>query len=101
MKSKDNLKDDSDSELDNDSDSELDNVSDGDSDSESIDDELNQINTQITTKSICAIYHEYLKDDKLLLSPEYQRDLCWSVDKMILFIDTIMKEWIVPNYCYI
>jgi hypothetical protein len=100
MKSKDdlNVKDDSDSELDNVSDGESDNISDGESDSESIDDELNQINTQITTKSICAIYHEYLKEDKLLLSPEYQRDLCWSVDKMILFIDTIMKEWIVPNY---
>jgi uncharacterized protein with ParB-like and HNH nuclease domain len=41
---------------------------------------------------------KYLKDDKLLLSPEYQRDLCWSTDKMILFIDTIMKSWIVPNY---
>jgi hypothetical protein len=59
---------------------------------------LNEITTQITTKGISAIYHEYLKDNKLLLSPEYQRDLCWSTDKMVLFIDTIMKSWIVPNY---
>jgi len=63
-----------------------------------IDEDLNEISTQITTKGINAIYHEYLKEDKLLLSPEYQRDLCWSTDKMILFIDTIMKSWIVPNY---
>jgi hypothetical protein len=60
--------------------------------------ELDEITTQITTTGISALYYGYLKDNKLLLSPQYQRDLCWSVDKMILFIDTIMKSWIVPNY---
>ena len=32
------------------------------------------------------------------LTPEYQRELCWSIEKMNTFIDTIMKGWIVPNY---
>lgn len=60
--------------------------------------ELSNISTQITTKGVCAIYHEYLKNNKLFLQPEYQRDFCWSLDKMNAFIDTIMKGWIIPNY---
>lgn len=69
--------------------------SDDDSDSESDD---NRINTQITTKSVLSVFNEYLQDGSLLLQPEYQRDLCWSIDKMNAFIDTVMKGWIVPNY---
>ena len=71
---------------------------DSDSDSDSDVDEQENIMTQITTSGIGSIYSGYLTNNKLLLSPEYQRDLCWSVDKMCIFIDTIMKGWVVPNY---
>lgn len=77
---------------------EIDINSDNDSEIESDDEFNNNIQTQITTKGVYTTYLEYLKDDNLLLKPEYQRDICWSIDKMILFIDTIMKSWIVPNY---
>jgi uncharacterized protein with ParB-like and HNH nuclease domain len=73
-------------------------ISDSDSDVDSDIDEQECIMTQITTSGIGSIYSGYLMNNKLLLSPEYQRDLCWSVDKMCVFIDTIMKGWVVPNY---
>lgn len=76
-----------------------DNEIDSEIDSESeIDFESNKIKTQITSKGIKTIYSEYLEDNSLLLTPEYQRGLCWSQEKMNAFIDTIMKGWIVPNY---
>jgi hypothetical protein len=62
------------------------------------DNDINKINIQITNKSIYAIYCEYLQNNKLLLNPEYQRDICWSNDKMNVLIDTIMKSWIIPNF---
>jgi hypothetical protein len=78
----------------------LQDCSNSDSGTESSDDDIpiNNIRVQISIKSIKSIYYEYLQDNNLLLAPEYQRDLCWSVEKMNLFIDTIFKEWIVPNY---
>ena len=75
----------------------LDADSDIDSDIES-ETNISNIETQISTKSIFAIYCEYLQKSKLLLRPEYQRKLCWSLQKMNDFIDTILKGWIVPNY---
>jgi len=74
-------------------------MSESESDSDS-DNGINcKISTQITNYPINGLYYAYLKDDnKLLLTPEYQRDLCWSIDKMNAFIDTIIKGWIVPNY---
>jgi hypothetical protein len=78
-----------------DSDTDSDTDTDTDTDSES---KKTSIMTQITTKSIKAIYYEYLESDQLFLRPEYQRDLCWSLEKMNAFVDTIIKGWIVPNY---
>jgi len=79
---------------------ELDNESDDESDleTEENNNSSTKIITQITNKSIRSIYYEYLQDDSLLLSPEYQRELSWSIEKMNAFIDTILKGWIVPNY---
>jgi hypothetical protein len=71
------------------------NISDSDTDEETFDTE---IKTTITCKGVRSIYSEYLENDKLLLKPEYQRELSWSIDKMNTFIDTIFKGWIVPNY---
>ena len=43
------------------------------------------------------IYQEFLKDIKSTnLNPDYQRDFSWSIEKQNLFIDTIMKGYIVP-----
>lgn len=70
------------------------------SDSESNDEyeEFPKIRTQITTKGLKTIYHEFLKSEKLNLKPEYQRDICWSNSKMNALIDTIMKQLVVPNF---
>lgn len=57
-----------------------------------------EIIQQNSSKSISACYEEYLKDNNLLLTPEYQRDFCWSTEKQITFLDTIYKNWIIPNY---
>ena len=62
------------------------------------DDEKIEINTQITTTSIRSFYDQFLKNNNLLLNPEYQRDFCWSKEKMCTFINTIMKNWLVPNF---
>ena len=56
------------------------------------------IKTYIETKSISSVYNEYLKDSTLMIKPLYQRDFCWSINKMINFIETIMKGLIVPNF---
>jgi hypothetical protein len=61
-------------------------------------DENDEIIQQYSCKSISACYEEYLKDNNLLLTPEYQRDFCWSTQKQITFLDTIYKNWIIPNY---
>lgn len=57
-----------------------------------------KIETKITTYNIDTVYNKFLKSNQLLLQPEYQRDLCWSYDKMNMFIDSIMKNYIVPNF---
>lgn len=73
--------------------------SDTNSDSDSLFEESEELlPPQISTKTISSIYNEFLKNNDLELTPEYQRELCWSVEKMNTFIDTIMKNWIVPNY---
>jgi len=57
-----------------------------------------EIKTQITNKGVRSIYSEYLEKHKLLLRPEYQRELSWNIEKMNAFVDTIYRGWIVPNY---
>jgi len=61
-------------------------------------DETEEILQQNSSKSISACYEEYLKDNKLLLTPEYQRDFCWNIEKQNALLDTIYKNWIMPNY---
>lgn len=74
------------------------NIIDEESDNESVVDDHPNIETRITNKAVISVYGEFLQNNKLLLNPEYQRDLSWSIEKMNTFIDTIMKGWIVPNY---
>lgn len=72
-------------------------IDDENEDNEDIEDN-EEIIQQNSSKSISACYEEYLKDNNLLLTPEYQRDFCWSTQKQITFLDTIYKNWIIPNY---
>lgn len=60
--------------------------------------EEEEIIQQNSSKSISACYEEYLKDNNLLLTPEYQRDFCWNIEKQNALLDTIYKNWIMPNY---
>ncbi len=57
-----------------------------------------KIRVSINTSTIISTYISYLQNNKLELSPEYQRDICWSIKKMNSLIDTIMKGLIVPNF---
>jgi hypothetical protein len=63
-----------------------------------IENDYNNIRTSIETKSISSIYNEYLRDSRLITKPLYQRDFCWTINKMIDFIETIMRGLIVPNF---
>ncbi len=81
-------------------DSDIPDLSEVESDTDEIDDSIenNKIRVSIETQSINATYIMYLQNKILLLRPEYQRDMCWSIKKMNTFIDTIMKGLIVPNF---
>ncbi len=68
-----------------------------DSDNDLSDDEVIKLDSKIEVISIRSFYDQYLKCDKLLLKPEYQRDFCWSQVKQNTFIGTIMNKWIIPN----
>ena len=69
-----------------------------DVESENDDIEETKIRVSIKIQDINATYISYLQNKSLLLRPEYQRDMCWSIKKMNTFIDTIMKGLIVPNF---
>jgi hypothetical protein len=77
-------------------------MSDNESDTYSEDEEINtnnEFHVKIDTSTVISIYYTYLKDlTKMLIRPEYQRNLCWSPNKMCMFIDSIMKNFIIPNY---
>jgi hypothetical protein len=66
---------------------------------EEVEEESNdKMNINITQKGVKTFYNELLEDNNVLLTPEYQRELSWNIEKMIGFIDTIYKGWIVPNF---
>jgi len=68
-----------------------------DSDSDDIQEPI-KLNTQISTQNILSIYYTYLKSDTLLLKPDYQREFCWNLKKQKTLINTIMNNWIIPNF---
>jgi len=74
--------------------------SESDSDTASEDEESIEIeiDRQISEKSILSTYIEFLSKGYLLLQPEYQRDLCWTSEKMCALIDTIMRNWIISTF---
>jgi hypothetical protein len=57
-----------------------------------------KIKVTIKIQSIEETYKSYLQDTGLLLNPDYQRGVCWKLVKMNAFIDTIMKNYIVPGF---
>jgi len=71
-----------------------------DSDDESIEEKestkpIKKINN-IT--SIITIYNTYFNRNNINLKPNYQRELTWSFDKMCVFIDSIMKGYVIPSF---
>lgn len=71
-----------------------------DSDDESIEEKeitkpIKKINN-IT--SIITIYNTYFNRNNINLKPNYQRELTWSFDKMCIFIDSIMKGYVIPSF---
>jgi len=54
----------------------------------------------IDTPSIRQIYLDYVGQGRVDLCPEYQRDFCWSFEKMQLFIDSIMRTYITPSLIF-
>lgn len=79
---------------------ELSEVETDDNTDDDIDDFIDNNKTIVSIKiqDINATYISYLQNKSLLLRPEYQRDMCWSIKKMNTFIDTIMRGLIVPNF---
>jgi hypothetical protein len=61
----------------------------------------NVIESDVKTFQLRSFYDQYLKNNKINLSPEYQRDFCWNEDRQNLFIDSIMKNYIVPMFIII
>ena len=60
-----------------------------------------KIDYEVKTFQLRSFYDQYLKTNKINLCPEYQRDFCWNESKQNLFIDTIMKNYIVPMFIII
>jgi len=65
------------------------------------DEETQKIESKIKTLQLRSFYDQYLKNNKINLSPEYQREFCWNNDKQNLLIDSIMKNYIVPMFIII
>lgn len=58
-----------------------------------------RLELKIESTNINSVYDMYLKDKtQLQLQPVYQREFCWSMPKMNLFIDSIMNNFIIPNF---
>lgn len=71
-----------------------------DSDDESIEEKestkpIKKINN---IPSIITIYNTYFNRNNINLKPNYQRELTWSFDKMCVFIDSIMKGYVIPSF---
>jgi len=67
----------------------------------SSDEETHKIESKIKTVQLRSFYDQYLKNNKINLSPEYQREFCWNNEKQNLLIDSIMKNYILPMFIII
>jgi len=56
-----------------------------------------RLNLDTQFVSVRNIYNEYLKDNLINLRPEYQRQFSWNDDQINLFIDSLIKGFIVPS----
>jgi hypothetical protein len=59
------------------------------------DETLEKITETIQLKSF---FDQYMSNERLILNPSYQRNFCWSYKRQLLFIDSIMKNYVVPNF---
>jgi 5-methylcytosine-specific restriction endonuclease McrA len=83
---------DSDSESNSESDSELESDVDNEEEREFV------IQQKTTNYQLRSFYDSFLKNDKIILNPEYQREFCWNKEKQNLLIDSIMRSFIIPVF---
>lgn len=98
-----NDSDDSDDNLNNNSNNNLninlDIDTDDDSDSDTDDSEEEQkIEKKSDNPSISTIYHNYFTRNRINLRPNYQREFTWSFEKMNMFVDSLMKGYVIPTF---
>jgi hypothetical protein len=60
--------------------------------------DIQNIEHKTHTFQLKSFYDQYMKTDKINLSPEYQRDFAWNTQKQELLIDSIMNNYIIPLY---
>jgi len=55
------------------------------------------IQSATSSYQLRSFYDQYLKTNKINLCPDYQRDFTWNIEKQNLFIDSIIRGYIIPN----
>lgn len=73
--------------------------SDSDSDSNSDYDKQDDLRIESQTQNyeLRSFYDRFLKNNKIKLDPIYQRDFSWNEDKQNLFVDSLIRGYIIPN----
>lgn len=64
-------------------------------------DDFFEIKTKHETFQLRSFYDQYLSSEQINLHPEYQRDFVWNGEQQNLFIDSIMRGFIVPGIIFI
>jgi len=67
------------------------------SDTDSDDNVDNPIESLSEVICIRSFYDQFIKPNKLLFTPEYQREFCWSINKQKTLLYTIFNNLIMPN----
>ena len=84
--------------IDKNTDSDSDSDSNFNSDSESDNEDNYKIEKKCDNPCINSIYSLYFKRNRINLQPNYQREFTWSFEKMCLFIDSLMKGYVIPTF---
>ena len=53
-----------------------------------------------TTESIASVYLGYLKGDNIVLTPDYQRDFCWSFEQSVYFLESVLYCPVIPSFVF-
>lgn len=74
-----------------------------DSEDYSSDDDMynKEIESSTAQHALRSFYDQYLKKNRINIQPEYQREFVWNGEKQNLFIDSIMRKYIIPQFILI